>query len=92
VPSLSFYVFAPNARRPICEELVMIPHHCCVFASESILTLKEKTILFEKLSSGDIQVRARRCDIDEDTMIKEMSEQAIINELQTAIDVWKKEK
>jgi hypothetical protein len=49
-------------------------------------------ILVEKLSSGDIQVRARRCDIDEDTMIKEMSEQAIINELQTAIDVWKKEK
>jgi hypothetical protein len=49
-------------------------------------------ILVEKLSSGEIRVRARRCDLDEDTMIKEMSETAIIKELQTAIDVWKKEK
>jgi hypothetical protein len=42
-------------------------------------------ILVEKLSFGGIRVRARRCDLDEDTMIKEMSEKAIIAELQTAI-------
>ena len=48
-------------------------------------------ILVEKLTSDEVRVRAQRCNIDEDTMIKEMSEQAIIKELQVAIDVWKKE-
>jgi hypothetical protein len=49
-------------------------------------------VLVEKLSSGEVRVRAKRCDLDEDTMIKEMSEESIINELGRAIDVWKKEK
>ena len=48
-------------------------------------------ILVEKLISGTIQVRARRCDFDEDTMIKEMSEETIVKELRKAIDVWKRE-
>ena len=48
-------------------------------------------VLVEKLISGTIQVRAKRCDFDEDTMIKEMSEETIIKELRKAIDVWKRE-
>lgn len=48
-------------------------------------------VLVEKLQDGTVQVRARRCDIDEDTMIKEMSEETIIKELKKAIDVWKKQ-
>eukprot|EP00568_Trieres_chinensis_P007980 CAMPEP_0183309332 /NCGR_PEP_ID=MMETSP0160_2-20130417/25020_1 /TAXON_ID=2839 ORGANISM="Odontella Sinensis, Strain Grunow 1884" /NCGR_SAMPLE_ID=MMETSP0160_2 /ASSEMBLY_ACC=CAM_ASM_000250 /LENGTH=130 /DNA_ID=CAMNT_0025473343 /DNA_START=369 /DNA_END=761 /DNA_ORIENTATION=+ len=48
-------------------------------------------ILVEKLNDGEVRVRARRCDLDEDTMIKEMSEENIINKLKEAINVWKKE-
>lgn len=49
-------------------------------------------ILVEQLkSSGQLRVRARRCAIDEETVIKEMSEETIVRELQTAIDVWKKD-
>ena len=48
-------------------------------------------ILVEKLVSGTVQVRARRCDFDEDTMIKEMSEETIVKELRKAVDVWKRE-
>ena len=48
-------------------------------------------MLVEKLISGTIQVRAKRCDFDEDTMLKEMSEETIIKELSKAIDVWKRE-
>ena len=47
-------------------------------------------ILVERLSNGEIQVRAQRCNMDEDTMIKEMSEVTILKELTKAIDVWKK--
>ncbi|KAG7343243.1 hypothetical protein IV203_021188 [Nitzschia inconspicua] len=47
-------------------------------------------ILVERLKgSGQLRVRARRCEIDEDTTIKEMSEETIVHELKTAIDVWK---
>lgn len=49
-------------------------------------------VLVEKLSSGEVRVRAQRCDVDEDTMIKEMSEERIIAELAKAIEVWKREK
>ena len=47
--------------------------------------------LISKESHQSLRVVARRCDIDEDTMIKEMSEQLILKELQKAIGVWKKE-
>jgi len=47
-------------------------------------------ILVEKLS-GSLQVRAMRCEIDDDTVIKEMSEEVINRELRKAINVWKKE-
>jgi hypothetical protein len=47
-------------------------------------------ILVEK-RDGQLRVQARRCEVDDDTMIKEMSEETIIRELQTAVDVWKKD-
>ena len=47
-------------------------------------------IRVEKLSNGEFQLTARRCDTDEDTMVKEMSEQAIVSELKQAFDAWKK--
>mmetsp|Transcript_52857 Transcript_52857/g.158215 ORF Transcript_52857/g.158215 Transcript_52857/m.158215 type:complete len:227 (-) Transcript_52857:236-916(-) len=48
-------------------------------------------VLAERLSGGEVRVRATRCDIEEGTMIKEMSEEAIVQELKKAIDVWRKE-
>ena len=49
-------------------------------------------VLVEKVGNGDLlQVRAQRCEIEEGTMIKEMSEATILKELQKAMDVWKKE-
>ena len=45
----------------------------------------------EQLSNGDLQVIAKRCDFDEDTMIKEMSELTIIDSLKQAMVAWKKE-
>ena len=58
-------------------------------------------ILVEKISklspSSDdarwsLRIRARRCEVDDDTMIKEMSEDMIVKELRKAIDIWKKER
>jgi hypothetical protein len=49
-------------------------------------------IAVEKLSGNNkLRVRAKRCEVDEDTLIKEMSEETILSELKTAIDVWKKD-
>jgi len=56
---------------------------------------KQGGVEIEILSPSDdepiLQVRVTRCEIDDDTMIKEMSEEKILKELQTAIDIWKKE-
>ena len=48
-------------------------------------------IVIKQGSDDKLQVLARRCNIDEDTMIKEMSEEAILNELKKAIRIWKEE-
>lgn len=48
-------------------------------------------ILVEQLNDGKVQVRARRCETDEETTIKEMSEEAIVNDLKKAVGVWKKQ-
>ncbi|KAL7447660.1 hypothetical protein ACHAXS_000047 [Conticribra weissflogii] len=45
----------------------------------------------KKLSNGELQVSAKRCEIEEGTMIKEMSEQTILDSLRDAIRAWKKE-
>ena len=38
-----------------------------------------------------LRVTARRCDVDENTIVKEMSEEVVVSELQKAIEIWKKE-
>ena len=48
-------------------------------------------IRVEKLTNGEVQLRAARCNIDEDTMIKEMSEEVIVSQLKQAVDAWKKQ-
>lgn len=53
-------------------------------------------VLVQKISSTNVEqsflrIVARRCEVDEDTMIKEMSEEIIMNELRKAIDVWNRE-
>lgn len=48
-------------------------------------------ILVEKLPGKTLRVRARRCEMDDETVVKEMSEEAIVKELKEALDVWKKE-
>ena len=48
-------------------------------------------IRVEQLQNGDLQVVAERCNFDEDTMIKEMSEQTIIESLRKAMKAWKNE-
>eukprot|EP00527_Entomoneis_sp_CCMP2396_P008074 CAMPEP_0198153668 /NCGR_PEP_ID=MMETSP1443-20131203/65174_1 /TAXON_ID=186043 /ORGANISM="Entomoneis sp., Strain CCMP2396" /LENGTH=205 /DNA_ID=CAMNT_0043820081 /DNA_START=90 /DNA_END=707 /DNA_ORIENTATION=- len=48
-------------------------------------------MMVEELDDGSIQVRAQRCEIDEETLIKEMSEETILNKLKKAIEVWKKD-
>ncbi|KAL9180951.1 hypothetical protein ACHAXT_009756 [Thalassiosira profunda] len=45
----------------------------------------------EQLTNGDLQVVASRCEIEEGTMRKEMSEQTIIDSLRKAMAAWKKE-
>lgn len=45
----------------------------------------------ERLSNGEVQLEAKRCEVDEDTMIKEMSEETIVSKLKQAIDAWKKQ-
>ena len=56
-------------------------------------TIKEGgvEVRVEQLSNGDLQVIAKRCDFDDDTMIKEMSEQTIIESLKKAMAAWKKD-
>mmetsp|Transcript_17197 Transcript_17197/g.26062 ORF Transcript_17197/g.26062 Transcript_17197/m.26062 type:complete len:210 (-) Transcript_17197:289-918(-) len=48
-------------------------------------------ILIEKTENKSLDIRARRCEIEEGTLIKEMSEEAIIAELKKAAKVWKQE-
>ena len=48
-------------------------------------------IRVKQLAGGEFQVVASRCEIEEGTMIKEMSEQTIIDSLKKAMAAWKKE-
>ena len=56
-------------------------------------TIKEGGIqvMINKTPDGDLDVIAKRCEIEEETIVKEMSEQTIINSLGQAIVTWKKE-
>mmetsp|Transcript_23445 Transcript_23445/g.33489 ORF Transcript_23445/g.33489 Transcript_23445/m.33489 type:complete len:223 (+) Transcript_23445:42-710(+) len=48
-------------------------------------------VMINKLSDGDLEVIATRCEVEEGTMIKEMSEQTIIDSLGQVMQAWKKE-
>jgi len=56
-------------------------------------TIKEGgvEVQVQQLSNGELQVSAKRCEIEEGTMIKEMSEQTILGSLREAIRAWRKE-
>lgn len=45
----------------------------------------------EKMNDGSIQVVASRCEIEEGTLIKEMSEETILESLRKAVGAWTKE-
>ena len=45
----------------------------------------------ERLSGGDLRVIASRCEVEEGTMTKEMSEGVIIDSLRKAVTAWRKE-
>ena len=48
-------------------------------------------ILVEKLPRDSLRVRVRRCEMDDETVVKEMSEAAIVQELKEALHVWRQE-
>jgi len=48
-------------------------------------------VLVEQLKDGKVQVRARRCDVEDDTIIKEMSEESIASELAKAVEVFNRQ-
>jgi len=45
----------------------------------------------ERLSGGELRVIASRCEVEEGTMTKEMSEGVIIDSLRKAVTAWRKE-
>jgi hypothetical protein len=45
-------------------------------------------VLVEKTTSGDLRVRARRCNMDYKTVVKEMSEDVIVSSLKKAVNAW----
>ena len=47
-------------------------------------------VLVEKTTNGNIRVRARRCNMDNKTIVKEMSEQVIVKSLKKAVEAWVK--
>lgn len=69
-------------------------------SGQPLTTLKQKKeggieILVEEVSKEDgkfeLRVRAKRCNMDDNTVIKEMSEETILKRLNEAIQAWKKE-
>ena len=48
-------------------------------------------VLTEVTSDGELRVRARRCNMGDDTVVKEISEETILKRLEEAIKVWKQD-
>ncbi|KAL7527788.1 hypothetical protein ACHAWF_002309, partial [Thalassiosira exigua] len=48
-------------------------------------------VIVSRSSSGDLEVVASRCEIEEGTMVKEMSERTIVDSLTKAVGAWKRE-
>ena len=47
-------------------------------------------VLVEVTTADSLRVRARRCNMADDTVIKEISEETILKRLEDSLDVWKK--
>jgi len=45
-------------------------------------------VLIEKTTGGTIRVRARRCNMGDKTIVKEMSEEVIVKNLKRAVTAW----
>ena len=45
-------------------------------------------VLVEKTVDGELRVRARRCNMDHKTIVKEMSEEVIVSNLKKAVKAW----
>ena len=48
-------------------------------------------VISQTQNNGEISIVAKRCDIEEGTLIKEMSEETIVQNLKDAMTAWKKE-
>ena len=48
-------------------------------------------VLVEETLDNDLRVRARRCNMDDRTVVKELSEQVIVKQLEKAVGVWQKD-
>jgi len=51
-------------------------------------------ILVEEVKAGgknELRVRAKRCNMDDNTAVKEMSEETILKRVREAVEVWKKQ-
>ena len=63
-------------------------------SSKPIMTKAQKEggveVLVEKTTYGNIRVRARRCNVDNKTIVKEMSEVVIVKSLKKAVEAWVK--
>jgi len=63
-------------------------------SSKPIMTKAQKEggveVLVEKTTDGNIRVRARRCNVDNKTIVKEMSEVVIVKSLKKAVEAWVK--
>lgn len=49
-------------------------------------------ILIPTSDDGVVEIRAQRCEIEKGTIIKEMSEETIVRELNKAIKIWEKQR
>jgi hypothetical protein len=48
-------------------------------------------VLVEITTSNELRIRARRCNMADDTVIKELSEETVLKRLEEAVEVWKKD-
>jgi hypothetical protein len=48
-------------------------------------------VLVEVTNEDELRVRARRCNMADDTVLKEISEEKILKRLKESLDVWSKD-
>lgn len=75
-----------------------IPGKSSTASKDQLTTMRQKKqggveILVEEVvqkeGSHELRVRAKRCNMDDDTVLKEMSETTILKSLEEAVRVWK---